>query len=103
MRDIRRYPLFASSLRTLAVQFLQPTTKTQTRPRRAFVAERIAVYFSAAARAYTTIPTQATDDMETVDTSGRLSVLRTLMKERKIDVYGTHSSERSGSYAALTT
>jgi Xaa-Pro aminopeptidase len=33
--------------------------------------------------------------METVDTSGRLSVLRTLMKERKIDVYGTYSSKQS--------
>jgi Xaa-Pro aminopeptidase len=28
--------------------------------------------------------------METVDTSGRLSVLRSLMKARKIDVYGTY-------------
>lgn len=30
--------------------------------------------------------------METVDTSSRLSVLRTLMKERKIDVYGAYTS-----------
>ena len=52
--------------------------------------ERIAVRFLASARAYTTASKREVEEMETVDTSGRLSVLRTLMKERKIDVYGAY-------------
>lgn len=93
MRYICSYTPFTSSLRTLAAQFLQPTTKTLTLTRRLFAPERVTVHFSALARLYTTAPTQKAEDMETVDTSGRLSVLRTLMKERKIDVYGTYSSK----------
>ena len=95
MRYISSRPFFTSSFRTLAAQFVQPP---KYRPSRYIFAgsarsvSRLTViptpFLPRAAFSTSTIPA-----METVDTSSRLTELRALMKERKVDVYSKKRSE----------
>jgi hypothetical protein len=90
MRYICSCPFFASPLRTLAVHFLDTSLKNQRPLNNVSIPGRITAHLAASVRSYRTASTDNTEDMETVDTSGRLSVLRNLMRERKIDVYGMY-------------
>ena len=91
MRYIRAYPYltaFAPPLRTLTVCLPQASRAT---PLAAFphpAARRRALRTTAAPSLAVAPPSP---DMETVNTSARLAALRSLMKEHKVDIYGTEN------------
>jgi hypothetical protein len=76
--------LFPSAFKTLAVRTSDRFKCQQTKP---LTFLRHSFILAGPRRTYASISAQTPEDMA-VNTSGRLAALRTLMKERKVDVYG---------------